>query len=88
MHREDTKEFLGELNKPDEQLVLAYGGDGGSNINKYTQQEGHTFMAILDLKLIADVGLIGFPNAGKSSFLSMVSRAQPKIANYPCKINF
>ena len=74
---------LGEINEENEKLVIVRGGKGGSPSNKYKVQEGETFSVYLDLKLIADVGLIGFPNAGKSTLLSLVSRARPKIANYP-----
>ena len=76
---------LGEVNAENEVLVIARGGKGGSKLNKYNQESGQTLSISLDLKLIADVGLIGFPNAGKSTLLSLVSRARPKIANYPCK---
>lgn len=75
--------------------VILRGGRGGKgNMNyatstmqapKYAQpgQPGQEIEVFLELKMIADVGLVGFPNAGKSTFLSRVSNAQPKIANYP-----
>ena len=78
---------LGEVNAENEILVIAKGGKGGSKQNKYNRELGQAFSVSLDLKLIADVGLIGFPNAGKSTLLSLVSRARPKIANYPCMSN-
>ena len=78
---------LGEVNAENEILVIAKGGKGGSKQNKYNRESGQAFSVSLDLKLIADVGLIGFPNAGKSTLLSLVSRARPKIANYPCMSN-
>jgi len=81
--REDTGENLGEVNTDEEQVLLIKGGKGASEANRYTEELGQHFMVNLDLKLIADVGLIGFPNAGKSTLLSLVSRARPKIANYP-----
>ena len=84
----DNGLVIGELNKDDDKLLIASGGKGGSSRNKYTGQQGQGFSVNLDLKLLADIGLIGFPNAGKSTFLSLISRAQPKIANYPCNYLF
>lgn len=71
------------MNTENEQLLVAKGGKGGKSGNKFVASQGTALSINLDLKLIADIGLIGFPNAGKSTFLSLVSRAQPKIANYP-----
>ena len=74
--------------------IIIHGGRGGKgNMNyatptmqapKYAQpgQQGYELEVVLELKVIADVGLVGFPNVGKSTFLSRVSNAQPKIANY------
>ncbi len=87
-------EQIVDLAKPDQEAVIAKGGDGGfgnAHFKSSTRQaprvaelgeKGEKFEAMLELKLLADVGLVGFPNAGKSTFLSVVSNARPEIANY------
>ena len=87
-------EILADLKADGEEAVIAKGGDGGfgnahfkSSVRQTPRvaelgEMGDTFEADLELKLLADVGLVGFPNAGKSTFLSVVSNARPEIANY------
>lgn len=87
-------EIIADLTQNGERIVIAKGGDGGfgnahfkSSVRQTPRmaelgEQGDTFEAELELKLLADVGLVGFPNAGKSTFLSVVSNARPEIADY------
>jgi GTP-binding protein len=91
----DTDEVIGDLTRHGERLLVARGGRGGlgnmhfkSSINRSPRQstpgdEGEARALKLELKLLADVGLLGFPNAGKSTFIRAVSAATPKVADYP-----
>jgi len=87
-------EIIADLTDDGQEVIIAKGGDGGfgnahfkSSVRQTPRiaekgEPGDTFEAELELKLLADVGLVGFPNAGKSTFLSVVSNARPEIADY------
>ena len=92
---EDNNTLIEDLAKSDQKIIIANGGRGGlgnvrfkSSINRAPRKKtdgskGESFCVWLQLKVIADVGIVGMPNSGKSSLLSVLTSAKPKIANYP-----
>ena len=92
---EDGKKILADMQQDGQEFVIAKGGKGGFGNAHFTSsvrqtprfaekgEPGEVFSATLELKMIADVGLVGLPNAGKSTFLAALSNAKPEIADYP-----
>lgn len=90
-----TDELIYDLTEKDKTVVIAHGGNGGMGNTQFKSstnqaprkitkgKEGEARSLRLELKVLADVGLLGLPNAGKSTFLTAVSQARPKVANYP-----